>query len=129
MNNINYILEKTKKIYINNKEILNCSFVEYIEIILLDQLTTFDGRIRATKKKYNFYKLTPIFISHDICFIPINNTKDFERVYINIYTIIEMQKINKKTLIKFVDGTSVIIKKEFNCILNNYKRALIIKSL
>lgn len=125
---INYIIEKGNNIYINNKTHIQTNFRKYIETYLESQLTTFKGRVDAIKNKYGFHKLIPIYISHQLCFIPLNNLKDYELVYINIYEINLIQKVKNKTLIKFHDQSEIIINKQFNSIYNNYKRALIIKS-
>lgn len=128
MEKIKYIIEKPPYIYINNKIKIKNTFKKYIEDILLEQLTTYKGRIDAIKKIYGYKKLTPIYINEQICFIPLNSLKDYEQVYINIYQVKYFKKINYQTEVKFLDNTEIIINKLYNNIYNNYKRGLIIKS-
>ena len=58
INYIEILNNKTIKIYETREiKVLNLSFEKYINELLLNDLTTYTGRIEAIKKKYNYRKL------------------------------------------------------------------------
>ena len=126
MQNINYIKVYTNKIIINNNQTKYISLNKYLDSILLDQLTTYDGRICAVREKYGFVKLTPIYINKTNILIPLNNLKDFENIYINICNIIKLESKKHNTLIVFKDTEHIIVNKKINMINKYIKRAITI---
>lgn len=123
INYIEILNNKTIKIY-ESREIkkLNLSFEKYINELLLNDLTTYTGRIEAIKKKYNYRKLVPIYINDTICFIPLEN-KEYNSIYINVYSVYKI--IYDKII--FIDGSSLLIYKNLQTISNNINRARGIK--
>lgn len=123
---INYIKilnNKTIKIYETREiKVLNLSFEKYINELLLNDLTTYTGRIEAIKKKYNYRKLVPIYINDTICFIPLENI-EYNSIYINVYSVYKI--IYDKII--FIDGSSLLIYKNHQTISNNINRARGIK--
>ena len=123
---INYIKilnNKTIKIYETREiKVLSLSFEKYINDLLLNDLTTYTGRIEAIKKKYNYRKLVPIYINDTICFIPLEN-KEYNSIYINVYSVYKI--IYDKII--FIDGSSLLIYKNLQTISNNINRARGIK--
>ena len=114
---------KTIKIYKTKEvEVLNLSFEKYLNVLLLKDLTTFNGRIEAIKKKYKYKKLVPIYIDDTMCFIPVENI-EYNSIYINAYSI---YKITYQKII-FIDGSSLSIYKNLKTISNNINRAKAIK--
>ena len=124
MNRINYIKTYTKKIIINGSVVINMNLKEYLDNILLDQLTTYEGRKNAIKKRYAIYKLTPIYVNNMLMLFPINNLKDYENIYINVYNIKSLGKIKKQTMIEFIDNTKILINKNTKIIDNYIKRII-----
>lgn len=123
INYIEILSNKTIKIYKTKQvEVLNLSFEKYLNVLLLKDLTTFNGRIEAIKKKYKYKKLVPIYIDDTICFIPVENI-EYNSIYINAYSI---YKITYQKII-FIDGSSLSIYKNLKTISNNINRAKAIK--
>lgn len=120
---IEILSNKTIKIYKTKEvEVLNLSFEKYLNVLLLKDLTTFNGRIEAIKKKYKYKKLVPIYIDDTLCFIPVENI-EYNSIYINAYSI---YKITYQKII-FIDGSSLSIYKNLKTISNNINRAKAIK--
>lgn len=120
---IEILSNKTIKIYKTKEvEVLNLSFEKYLNVLLLKDLTTFNGRIEAIKKKYKYKKLVPIYIDDTMCFIPVENI-EYNSIYINAYSI---YKITYQKII-FIDGSSLSIYKNLKTISNNINRAKAIK--
>ena len=120
---IEILSNKTIKIYKTTEvEVLNLSFEKYLNVLLLKDLTTFNGRIEAIKKKYKYKKLVPIYIDDTMCFIPVENI-EYNSIYINAYSI---YKITYQKII-FIDGSSLSIYKNLKTISNNINRAKAIK--
>ena len=71
MKNINYIKAYTNKIVINNIKTIEMSIVDYLNLLLLKQLTTYQGRIDSIKKIYGIKKLVPIYIDPNINLFPV----------------------------------------------------------
>lgn len=123
INYIEILSNKTIKIYKTKQvEVLNLSFEKYLNVLLLKDLTTFNGRIEAIKKKYKYKKLVPIYIDDTMCFIPVENI-EYNSIYINAYSI---YKITYQKII-FIDGSSLSIYKNLKTISNNINRAKAIK--
>ena len=119
---MNYILVKKDKIKID-EIILKTKFKPYINSLLLEQLTTIDGRLESIKEKYKYYKLTPLFINEHICLIPIKSINSIDNIYINVKEINYLKEVNKKTLVIFKDSSSIIINKSIETLKENIKRA------
>ena len=124
MNNINFIKSKTKQVVINNSKTLTITFESFINMLLLDQLTTYQGRLDAIKIKYKMHKLTPIYINAYLCLFPVSNLKDFENTYINAYRVKTIIRLSDATCIVFMDNTKLFIKKNFSLINKYFKRAI-----
>lgn len=114
---------KMIKLY-NNSEIIirNQTFKEYINELLIKDLTDIEGRLKAIKSKYGYKKLIPIYIRDDLCFIPLENTQ-YNKLYINIYSIVKI--LNNEVI--FIDGEVLKTKKNFKTLKNYIMRAKQIK--
>ena len=124
MNNINYIKTSYDKIIINDETIINQSINNYLNYILLQQITTLEGRVDAIKKIYGFKKLVPIYINKNNILFPVYNLKEYENIYINACSVIGVYKRDSKTVIEFVGFKKLIINKSIKQILKNFERAL-----
>ena len=91
----------------------------------IDTLSTYKGRLEATKRKYNIKKQVPIYINKDLMLFPITNKKSIENIYINCLNILSIDKnINDCTVINFVNKQQLIIEKEFKFIIKYYHKAI-----
>lgn len=105
------------------------TIAKYFDSLLLDQLTTYEGRIKAIKIKYSFIKQTPIYIDNSMCFVPIYNKKDIENIYVNVKSIKYLQKSSLGTKIIFIDNSIVNINKPIEIIRNYINKANMITKL
>ena len=114
---------KTIKLYkINEVLVLNQSFQKYINELLISDLTDIEGRLKAIKNKYGYKKLVPIYITDNLCFIPLENIQ-YNRLYINIYSIVKTHDDK----VVFIDGDVLKTKKNFKTLINYIMRAKHIK--
>lgn len=121
---INYIQILNREIKINNKTVIQKTFEQYLNSLLIKDLTTYKGRIDAIRIKYNYRKLIPIYICEDLCLIPIENKKSIDNLYLNIYSI---KYIDITSNIIFNDNTIIKLDKKYHIIKKYIKRALTIK--
>ena len=124
MNTINFIKTYTNKIILNDKENIYSTMEEYLNKVLLNQLTTLKGRLDAIKKLYGFRKLVPLYITNTLILFPINNLKDYENIYINAVNIINIYKHGSKTVIEFQGSTKLCVNKNCSQVIKYYQRAL-----
>lgn len=106
------------------REILNVSFYDFVEMALLESLTTLKGRTDAIKKKYGFRKNIPIFINSDLIYfaLPLEN----QLLFVNA---LQIQAINShfaaQTEILFKDGNRLLVNNSCRLVKNRWRRALV----
>lgn len=111
--------------YINNVEyVVNKKIDDLFDEMLLHHLTTYKGRIEATKKIYHISKNIPIYIDYNLVFIQIFNKKQYNNIYINICRIIDMIKDGEDTIIVFDDGSTIRIAKPYHLLEKYYNNSL-----
>ena len=124
MNQINFIKTYTNKIIINNVDIYLQSIERYFDDRLLNQLTSYKGRIDAVKRKFKIQKLIPVYIDNSNIFVPINNLKEYENIYINAARVIKTVAKGKSTIVYFIDKTKLEVNKNENLIIKYISRAI-----
>ena len=124
MKQINFIKAYTNRIIINNVDIYLQSIEEYFDNLLLNQLTSYKGRIDAIKRKFKFQKLIPVYIDNLNIFVPINNLKEYENIYINAARVIKTAAKGKSTIVYFIDKTKLEVNKNENLIIKYISRAI-----
>ncbi len=100
---------------------------DLLDKYLETDLTTLEGRVKATSKVYHIFKQIPIYLKDTIVFIQTNNKKQIDNIYINSYNIIDMVKDKKQTIIIFVDNSSIIVDKPYHLMKKYYDLSLKIK--
>lgn len=127
---MNYIKVNDDKILISCAKTIkriNRKIDNYLEQLLLKDLTTLKGRVDSIKKQYHIYKLTPIYIDEDICLIPLFNQSYNYNYYLNVNNIKNVEEKDERTEITFVDGERIIVNKKRSLILKQINKALSIK--
>ena len=123
---MNYIKIKQQKLIIsesNELKIYKQKFNDYINKLLINDLTTIDGRINAIRNKYNIHKLTPIYINKNICLLPINSINSDINIYINVFEVTQVISLNKGSEIVFSNQERIKINKSYNSLINRIKKA------
>ena len=124
---MNYIKTMNNKIAIYTKKSIKTykvSFNNYINKVLLKDLTTLPGRIDAVKIKYHIYKLVPIYIDKDICLLPLFNLNSDINIYINVYQVLKTINDSNKTKIIFIDGEELYVNINTSTLKNKIKKVL-----
>ena len=124
MKQINFIKTYTNRIIITNVDIYLQSIERYFDDLLLNQLTSYKGRIDAVKRKFKIQKLIPVYIDNSNIFVPINNLKEYENIYINAARVIKTVAKGKSTIVYFIDKTKLEVNKNENLIIKYISRAI-----
>lgn len=93
----------------------------------LKDLTTIEGRIKATSQVFNIRKHIPIYLSTNLVLIPTKNKKEVDNIYINCYNVIDMIKDEEKTKVIFSDFSELIVNKNIQLLSKYYDNGLRIK--
>ena len=121
---INFIQISNRSIIINNKKTVNMTLEKYIDYLLINDLSTYSGRMKSIRKRYGYRKLVPIYINDNLCLIPLENKKSLENIYLNIY---EINVIEETGCIIFNNGDSLLINKKTKTLYKYILRAKSIK--
>lgn len=105
---MNYIMRGTKGILISsNKGIttINSGIIQYLDILCINQLSTYKGRLLSVKKKYNIKRNIPLFIHEQLLLIPLKSIQEYDSCLINFHHILLVEGNKERTKITFLDGT------------------------
>ena len=109
INKIKYIITKigTEKIFTSRKE---------EKIAVLPDI--------SEAKWFKIKKLIPVYIDNSNIFVPINNLKEYENIYINAARVIKTAAKGKRTIVYFIDKTKLEVNKNENLIIKYISRAI-----
>lgn len=114
----------------NNQEILvNQVFENVLNEYCIKDLTTLDGRIKATSKVFHIKKHIPIYLSKHLVLIPTKNKKEIDNIYINCRNVIDIIKDDQITKILFSDFSSIIVNQEYHLLKRYINKGLSIHKL
>lgn len=97
---MNYIIDKDYIVVINNT-IIDRSFKSYVNSLCINNLSTLEGRIKATKKLLNIKYNVPIYVNHEILLFKITNNE--EKIWINYFNIKLIDYGKERVVIIFKD--------------------------
>ena len=122
---LKYLKQLNRQTEVHSKtiEIINKPIYQYFDDLLVPALTTFKGRINATKRMYHYHKLTPLYISSACLLMPTNNKRSLDNIYINLYSIKTVVNINGETLIKFQDNDTLLLANSYKQFMKLITRA------
>lgn len=92
--------------------------------LLLPALTTYEGRIEATKRYFSMSHNVPLFINDSVCLFQSHHLKAYDNVAINALNVIRVEAVNLQTKIYFKDGTTLFINKPYLKLLKKYQKTL-----
>ena len=121
---INYIQILNRSIKINDDLIINKTFENYIDGLLINDLSTYQGRLNAIRKKYGFKKLIPIYINDLLCLFPLENKRSINNIYINVNAV---KFVDDNGCLYFYDNSLIKSNKKGKTINKYIKRAKTIK--
>lgn len=90
-------------------------------------LTTIEGRIEAIKQVYKISKFVPIYINNNLILQPVNSIKNWQQIYINIYNIKKVNKVNDQVVITFINDKVLYLDISYERMKRYLKKCLKIK--
>lgn len=117
----------TNIVKIHNNIILEKTIYNLINEECLKTLTTFDGRVEATKQIFQIYKLIPLYLNEGLILQPLYSSKNYEQIYINICNIKKINKVNDHSVITFINDKTLLVDIKVERIKRYLKRCLKIK--
>ena len=93
-----------------NSKRLKYGLIQYIDILCVNNLSTYQGRISASKKILSRKSLLPVYINRNIVLFPIISIRDFNCILINYCELLSTVSIaNKQSKVVFKDLSEVIL--------------------
>lgn len=117
----------TNIVKIHNNIILEKTIYNLINNECLKTLSTFEGRVEATKQIFQIYKLIPVYINEGLILQPLYSSKNYEQIYINICNIKKINKVNDQTVITFINDKTLFVNIKVERMKRYLKRCLKIK--
>jgi len=77
--------------------VLPTSLKKYLNELCLNNLTTYEGRITATKILLSDKKNIPIYINRNLLFYSTGSLRDYNTVFVNYFSVISVVKVSKST--------------------------------
>ncbi|MFH5881993.1 competence protein ComK [Liberiplasma polymorphum] len=105
--------------------VLEKGLIQFINTLLIKELTTFDGRIEALKKQCSLKYNVPIYINHKLCLFSLTPLRDTDVICLNVHAIqaIIEQEINK-TMIIFNSNETLILNYNYRLVKKRYDRTI-----
>ena len=128
---IKYIIKLNRELKVATLDVgdiyIPKTFNQFMDNLLLNDLTTYEGRISATKQKYHLIKQTPIYINDNCVLISTASARNLDNIYLNIKTILLLEEKGTSTIITFLDQTTISIPFKRRHITSLIQRAQVIK--
>jgi len=96
--------------------------IQYLNELCIQELTTFTGRIQATKQLCNIQSNIPLFINESLLFFPTKSNRNPDVYYINYHRIIGVQKVQNHCKICFDDFTELAVNCTYQKIQNQIRK-------
>ena len=117
----------TNIVKIHNNIIIEKTIYNLINNEWLKTLSTFEGRVEATKQIFQIYKLIPVYLNEGLILQPLYSSKNYEQIYINICNIKKINKVNDQTVITFINDKTLFVNIKVERMKRYLKRCLKIK--
>jgi len=106
---MNYIKRSVNGV-ICDETLINSSLISFIDRMCLDNLSTYKGRLDASKRVLGLRSNVPIYVSKSILLYPTECIRNFECAMINYYNVLSVEAINKTSVcINFIDGMKLMV--------------------
>lgn len=116
------------KVISKNREILNYGLIEYINMLCLNELSTYKGRITSTKKTLGIISNIPVYVNNNIMLFPTRMIRDYDCVFVNYTQVLSVKKQGDSTLIVFDDLTEISIPTSINKVKIQIKKCKLINN-
>lgn len=90
-----------EQLFITNKK--------FIDNLLQENLTNYQGYKKAVENKFKLSRLTPVYIDTQTCFIQTMHINKYDCVLINIKAILDIKSFENKSEITFLDNEKIYV--------------------
>ena len=90
-----------EQLFITNKK--------FIDNLLQENLTNYQGYKKAVENKFKLTRLTPVYIDTQTCFIQTMQINKYDCILINIKAIIDIKSLENKSEITFLDNEKIYV--------------------
>jgi competence transcription factor ComK len=98
------------------------STFSYVKKLCMQHLFTYQGYIKACRKKLGFKYKIPIYINDCLQLIPLKSVRDYDNIWVN-YAHIRSFEVHKEGLeIFFFDGTRIVLNISIKTFKTQIKR-------
>ncbi len=121
-----YIKRHNKGILLKDsykEEIISIGIKSYLNRLCMQNLSTFDGRRKATVKLLHQSNNTPIFINNDIFVYPTKSLREFDMLYINYHEVLSFKSIDSdNTLLIFNNLEQLVVNVSIKKVIKQHRR-------
>lgn len=122
---INYIMKHfDNKLYISENfgcEIFDIPMTRLFNQLLIDELTTFQARIKTIKKRFNLKSKAPLLVNDFLLLMNIRSHRAENSLYLNFFSIYKYE-IEKRNILVYFHNRHVMKIAEKYAFLEQYKR-------
>lgn len=94
----------------NREYLLNIGLKQYLNNLCMKNLSTYDGRKKATVKLLNEKNNIPIYIDKNLFMYPTKSLREYSMLFINYYAILSFKKIDSNsTLLIFKNLDKLVV--------------------
>ena len=104
-----------EQLFITNKK--------FIDNLLQENLTNYQGYKKAVENKFKLTRLTPVYIDTQTCFIQTMQINKYDCVLINIKAILDIKSFENKSEITFLDNEKIYVSMQKETIFKKIELA------
>lgn len=109
----------------NNYRLFQDKVNTFLNQVLIDDLTTLKGRLKAIRIKYGMRKNIPIYLNNYLVFFRL--IEDDKLIYINAMMVLRLTKDGDNTVIYFKNDSKLLVKRKVRFIKSQWERSLLIE--
>lgn len=99
-----------------------------LQTLCMETLTTYEGYLKAVKKKFNYKYRIPVFLSDELCLFQTKRARDYDNLWINHSAIKYMVNHKDQVELCFISGRKLIINMKLYQLKEQLKRIEDIKN-
>lgn len=103
-------------------EVIKMSSISYIKHLCESHLFTYQGYLKACRKKFDLKYKIPLYICEMIQLIPTKSYRTYDVIWINYAYIMQYEAINDKVRVYFFDGSHLITDISYQTLKNQIIR-------
>lgn len=96
---------------------------QFLNELMIEECTTFEGRRKALKKKYNLKYNIPIYVHDACCFYTTKTFRDVDNICINYHNVLTIKEApDNHSDVVFKDLHILRVNTAYNTLLRKHKR-------